>query len=258
MSKIGIQSIEVGFPILSALVEASTPLSLKEIARRVAMPPSKVHRYLVSFIRVGLVQQGAQGANYDLGPNALLLGFAAMRRLDLLSVSERVMKAVRDTVDESVTLAVWSSNGPVIVRFMENSSPVSVNVRVGSSMPLLTSALGRVFLAWEPWDEVEPLASAELQTSAAASVGFLNIDDVKALRQRILNQGLAHVSTTMFPGVAAISAPIFDHQGAIKAAIAVVGPDSKISLPENENVIGELVRSAARDVSDLIGGFEKR
>lgn len=254
----GIQSIEVGFPILEALSESAKPLSLTQIAAVVGMSPSKAHRYLVSFLRVGVVQQAGQGGSYDLGPGALRLGFAALRRVDILSCSESVMKSLRDAVDESVTLAIWSPSGPLIVRFMENSSPVSVNVRVGSVMPLLTSALGRVYLAWAPWNDLEPLLAAELLTQAARASGANSLDDVKDMREQVLADGFAKVSSAMFHGVAAISAPVFDHLGTIRAAVAVVGADARLADPHFGEIIQRKVRAAAREISSNLGGSESR
>ena len=54
-----IQSVETGFPLLAALVDAGIPLTLRNLASRAGMTSAKAHPYLVSFTRVGLVQQDA-------------------------------------------------------------------------------------------------------------------------------------------------------------------------------------------------------
>ena len=61
-----IQSIEVGVPLLAALVDAAKPLTLRDLAAGAGMTSAKAHPYLVSFIRVGLVQQDSITGQYEL------------------------------------------------------------------------------------------------------------------------------------------------------------------------------------------------
>lgn len=147
-------------------------MPLSQLAQAAHLSPSKAHRYLVSYIRIGLVEQNPLTHLYDLGGRSLALGLAAMRRLDVLTCAEPIMTEVRSELDECVSLAVWASQGPTIVRFLENSRPVNVNVRVGSRMPLLTSALGRVFLAWKEGPEISSLVKTELGTEPTRRAGL--------------------------------------------------------------------------------------
>src|SRR3546814_16156998 len=72
-----IQSIETGFPLLAALVDAGVALTLRDLAARAGMTSAKAHPYLVSFTRVGLVRQAATTGQYELGPFALKLGLVS-------------------------------------------------------------------------------------------------------------------------------------------------------------------------------------
>lgn len=68
-----IQSIEIGGRLLNALALQSGPMSLKELAQAAEMTPSKAHPYLVSFGRLGLIEQERDSGQYRLGPAALQL-----------------------------------------------------------------------------------------------------------------------------------------------------------------------------------------
>jgi hypothetical protein len=82
-SRQGIQSIEVGVPLLRVLADHGAPMMLRDLAKAAGMPAAKAHRYLVSFVRTGLVIQDAnQSGRYDLGHFALDLGLASLARLD--------------------------------------------------------------------------------------------------------------------------------------------------------------------------------
>src|SRR6478752_6562546 len=91
-----VQSIEVGFRVLRVLRTAEGPLPLREIAARAEMPPSKVHLYLVSFVREGMAHQDTKTGFYGLGSFAIQLGLAAIRQLDLVSAAREVLDELRD------------------------------------------------------------------------------------------------------------------------------------------------------------------
>ena len=53
----GIQSVEVGGHLLLALAHHGRPMPLKDLAREAGMPAAKAHPYLVSFGKLGLIEQ---------------------------------------------------------------------------------------------------------------------------------------------------------------------------------------------------------
>ena len=63
--KHGVQSLEIGMGLLRAMVDGQRAMMLKEIAAAANMPASKAHRYLVSLIRSGLVEQDPMTSRYD-------------------------------------------------------------------------------------------------------------------------------------------------------------------------------------------------
>jgi hypothetical protein len=57
----GIQSVENAMTVLLALERGAGPMTLTQVAEGCGMQASKVHRYLVSLGRVGLVSQSTVG-----------------------------------------------------------------------------------------------------------------------------------------------------------------------------------------------------
>lgn len=53
----GIQSVEVGFSLLRVIAANNRPMMLRDIAKGASMPAAKAHRYMVSFMRIGIVEQ---------------------------------------------------------------------------------------------------------------------------------------------------------------------------------------------------------
>ena len=115
----GIQSIEVGARLLDALVERGAPMILRDLAAAADMAPAKAHRYLVSFIRMGLAERLRETGQYDLGPFALRLGLASLSRLDAVRLATAELARLRDRIGETTALAVWGNYGstPPVRRF---------------------------------------------------------------------------------------------------------------------------------------------
>lgn len=165
----GVRSVESGMRVVTALARSMGAMSLKDLASAAGMPASKAHRYVVSLIRSGMVEQDDATGRYDLGPAALELGLAALGRLDMVKLGTSALKQLQEQIDETVALAIWGNRGPTIVRWMEASRPVTVNVRLGSVMPLLCSAIGRCFLAHMPRTRIQDLIEQELREPAVPS-----------------------------------------------------------------------------------------
>ena len=250
----GIQSIEVGAPLLSALAAAPGPMSLTALARATAMRPSKAHKYLASFVRTGLVEQRSATGRYALGPLAVECGFAALRGIEVVDIAQDTLDALRDELDVTSSLTVWGSSGPTIVRNARNRQPVSLVVQLGMTLPLLTSSNGRVFAAYLPWPAIRPLVRGELadRTGLAARAGLRRIEDVEALLAGVRKKGFAIAPGTVQADVLGVSAPVFDHSGAVVAALTLVGVVGSVRCSSNSREVAAL-RAAARALSRRLG-----
>ena len=106
--KNGVQSLEIGMAILRAISGGHRAMMLKDIAAAADMPASKVHRYIVSLVRSGLVEQDPATSRYDLGSFALSLGLVAVDRLDRVKLGLAAIDRLRDEINQTTALAVWS------------------------------------------------------------------------------------------------------------------------------------------------------
>jgi DNA-binding IclR family transcriptional regulator len=249
----GVQSIEVGFPLVDALAEQSRPVSLSVLAATANMSPSKAHKYLVSLMRVGLVEQDTGSGKYDLGPAALKLGMGALRRLDVIAISSATMARLSDELEQSTVLCVWSDDGPTVVAWQDSRRPITVNVRVGSRLPLLTSANGRVFLAWLPSEVTRRIVLSELGTAAARAAGVANEKSVQDLGNHVRESGAAEALGTMMPGVTSVSCPIFDSNRSLVATLAVVATQEALERRNLQDLVDTL-KSAGRSISARMAG----
>ena len=250
--KHGVQSLEVGMGILKAMVFGKRSMMLKDIAAAADMPPSKAHRYLVSLIRSGLVEQDPLTSRYNLGPFALNIGLVAIDRLDRIRLGLAAISELRDEINETTALAVWGDNGPVIVRWERPRRPITVNVVTGTTLGVLSSAAGRVFAAWLP-NLTRPIVKREVETRRNLPPGVETLADADALLASVRDRGLAAISGNyMFRGVEAAAAPVFNFKNELTMALVIVGVEGSIDMGEQSAVLARL-KGAADALSLRLG-----
>jgi len=238
----GIQSIEVGATLLRALARASGPLMLRDLAAAAHMPAAKAHRYLVSLVRMGMVEQNAETGLYDLGAFALNLGLSAVARLEPVTVATPFLEALREKTGQTVALAVWANQGATIVRWLGADTPVAASLRVGSVMPLTRSATGRVFLSFLPRQATERQIKDELLDNERKNLDPRVIGQVEQVIRTTRGLGYAHTSD-FIPGIAGAAAPVFDHTAALSMALIVLGYSKPFDAALTD-IAGSLLRES--------------
>jgi len=249
----GIQSVEVGFGLLQVLGEAEGPLMLRDLARAANMSAAKAHRYLVSFQRLALVVQDASSTRYDLGPAALKLGLASLERLDAVKLARERVARLMEEIGHTLALAVWGNHGPTIVHWEESPSAVTVNLRLGDVMPLLSSATGQCFAAYAPKEAIAPMLKEELARSQKQGRGDVpgTMAEVRALLDSVRQRGASRVVDTLLPGIVGFCVPVFDADGHMVLGIVSLGPAGSFDPEWGGAVDAPLRRAAAQLSSDL-------
>ena len=251
-----IQSVEVGFPLLAALVEAGKPLTLRDLANAAGMTSAKAHPYLVSFIRVGLVQQDGITGQYELGPFALQMGLVSLQRLDPVRVALPEIAELQSSIGHTLGIAVLGSHGPTMIHITEASYPVHVNMRKGTVMSMLHTATGLVFAAWLPPKIAEHYIQREAGDTAviAGQQPPRNVTyaDVEAHLADVRVHGMARAIGNPLPGVDALSVPVFDNTGSVTLALTCLGPSGLFDITW-DGAIAKPLLACAREISRKLG-----
>ena len=248
----GIQSVEAGGRLLQALVRIGRPMALKDLAREAGMASAQAHPYLVSFGRLGLVEQQPATGVYALGPLALQLGLIGLQQTTPVQLATPLLAPLARQVGQTVALAVWGVEGPTIVRVEESPAVIFASMRHGTVFSLASTATGRAFGAWLDVDRARAALDAERQrrvgpqqqrqpqqrpgrrgdppAAPAPAPGMPRRLPVPAWstfqRQlaEVRRHRIARSEGEVVDGVHAMSAPVFDASGAMVLAITAIGP----------------------------------
>ena len=265
----GIQSLEIGLSVLDVLIDRNEPMMLKDIAEAMQMHPAKSHRYLVSLIRKNYVRKLDDG-RYGLGDrvNALAaLGHTGLNPNNILAQLTQVANEIKETFNCAVQIAKWFSEGPIIIQAVEPDSPISIITRIGSRMPLTTSATGQLFASYQPDTIIQPLVEAEWQTQSEKG-GVDEWQRFTRLQAKIRTQGYATVTGDMLMGINAITIPVIlphfngstacmtdsataDTESSNQAlpleyAITIIGTTEQLPMSEQRRMVEHILAIAKR------------
>lgn len=266
----GVQSLEIGLSVLDVLIDHNEPMMLKDIAQALQMHPAKCHRYLVSLIRKNYALQLIDG-RYGLGVRGNTLGHTHINQNNILERLNHIANDIKDMLNCGVQIAKWYSEGPIIIQSVEPDSAISIITRVGSRMPLTTSATGHLFASYQPDKLIKPLIINEWH-SKQQEVSAEKWQDFNQLRAKIRTQGYATVTGDMLVGINAITIPVIvpqptntkAHPSTIEGkssienlpleyAITVIGTTEQLPMSKEHNVIEKILAIAQRyQIASLI------
>jgi DNA-binding IclR family transcriptional regulator len=253
MAQQGIRSLEAGIGVFRQVHELRRPATLSEIARLARMEPAKAHRYCVSLIRTGLLQQDGRGL-YSVGSLGFALGRADSGLETARAIAIAALKDLVSETGETVFVSCWGQAGPVILKVEDAPKPIAIRPTTKGDLPLTNSATGRVFAAFMDADEVRRLAKTELAAS-----GIPVRERAARLREfgehlvDVRKRGLARTTGERYPGLISFSAPIFDHKGHVAFALTSFGLLGSFPSSWNADVPVALRNCAAR-LTERIGG----
>jgi len=245
-----IASLQRGLRMLQLMGQAGRGLPAAEIAKLSGLPVSTVHRFLVNLETGGFLSKD-EFSNYHLGVACVSLGQAAREQLDVRRASLAHLEQLNRSTRETVHLTVRHKLSAVYIEKLDSPEPLRIHSRIGASVPLYCTAVGKVMLAYLDSEEREnAINGMELRRFTENTVG--SIQELQTRLARVRKDGFACDLEEHEPHIRCIAAPIFDHSGAVNASLSVTGPAVRMS-PARLREIAPLVREAGLKISQSLG-----
>ncbi len=249
------QSLERGLAILSCFTPKRPVLGIADIADELGMSRSTTHRYVITLLALGYLEQGAS-RKYRLGLRVTDLGMSALNSTGLREHAQPYLEELRQRTSYSIGLAVL--DGPEILyvdharSFRRGPGQTGLDVRIGSRLPAYCTAMGKLLLANLPdGDQRELLGSLKLSKS-----GPNTITSKKALREEldeVLDANFAVDDEELAKDLYSIAAPVRNEARQVVAAVDIAVPSSSISLGELVDALGPHLVSTADRISARLG-----
>jgi DNA-binding IclR family transcriptional regulator len=246
------QSFAHGLEILF-LYDTTTPLlSVAEISKKLKYSQSKAYRLVRTLMKYNLLQEDHGTAKYILGLNALRLGLLAQQQFNISTIARPFMKELSAITKETVLLTAENGTKGIVLDRVESEEPIRYSLfQPGASIPLYAGASSKVLMAYLPeedWDLIIKKEGLKRYTSNTITNRNKLIAHLREIRKR----GYALSDQEVDRDVRAISAPIFNGLGEVRAGLSIAGPVYRINK-KKVSQLSRLVIEYAKKISSHLG-----
>lgn len=232
-----VNSIEKTLEILLSFYPNNAPIGTSELSKRMGFHKATTSRILLTLAEYGFLHQDLRTKQFSLGVKIYELGMimadSSLNRI--VQVARPYIHALRDELEETIALEVWSGNSTVVAYEAQSERPLRVAGRVGKTPPVHIAAGARAILSVADETRVNAAFEGDFERYTDQTI----IDPV-ILRERLSlykERGFATDMDELDVGISAVGAPIFDHQGNAIAAVVIVTPTARFTDdPESKTV----------------------
>jgi IclR family pca regulon transcriptional regulator len=249
------QSLERGLAILSCFTPKRPVLGIADIADELGMSRSTTHRYVITLVALGYLEQGAS-RKYRLGLRVTNLGMSALNSTGLREHARPYLEELRQRTSYTTGLAVLDGTDVVCVdrarSFRRRKDNAEIDLHPGSRLPAYCTATGKLLLANLPDPEQREL----LTSMKLAKRGPNTITSKTALRgelEEVRAESFAVNDEELAPGLYSIAAPVRNEAREVVAAVHLGAHDTLISLEEMVDALGPHLVSTADRISARLG-----
>lgn len=237
-----------GMAVLKAFDAEHTHLTLPQIARMTGYDRATTRRLVLTLVHLGYVRQRDRA--FSLTPRILVLAGGFLQGRQFGKTIQPVMRAFAQRIGETISMAMLDGMEAVYVAHSGSEAGMArVGFTIGSRVPLLSTAIGRVLVA------ASDAETARAAIGAAPLIAHtpLTLTDRQAVVREveaIAQSGHAFVDGEFEPGVAALAVPIRTQSG----TVAGLG----LSAPRERFANGGFRREAVeylRECADAVGGL---
>ncbi|HST56005.1 MAG TPA: IclR family transcriptional regulator [Solirubrobacteraceae bacterium] len=249
------QSLERGLAILGCFSPSRPVLGIADIAEDVGLTRSTTHRYVITLLALGYLEQGAS-RKYRLGLRVTDLGMSAMNSMSLRDHAHPYLQELRKLSSYTVSLSILDGEDILYVdrarSYRRGQNLIDLGLQPGSRLPAYCTAMGKLLLAHLPEEEqLKRIAVMKLTRRAPNT-----ITSKKALLTelgRIREQSFAVNDQELSDGLHSIAAPVRSDSRDVVAAVNMAAHSSMISLPELVNALAPPLIATAARISARLG-----
>ncbi|NOJ50824.1 IclR family transcriptional regulator [Bradyrhizobium archetypum] len=219
-----VRAIQRGLAVLRAISEHG-PITIANLVSKCSFPQPTVVRVLETLVAEGYVYRQAGKSTYLVTGRTLALSRGFDSRSHLLQISAPVIDQMHAQIGWPSNLAVFDRDAMVIVYSNRASLGLSLPSRMGARIPLMTTGVGLVTLAFMPEEERKMALSLAQETGGRWDSDPRLASKLAARLAQIRREGYAFADEEYLEAVYqsriwAVAVPILTTDGKVLAAIS--------------------------------------
>jgi IclR family pca regulon transcriptional regulator len=214
-----VQSLERGLAVIKSFDEAHPQQTLSDVAKSTGLDRSAARRFLLTLETLGYVEH--DGRMFRLRPQTLQLGYAYLSSLPWWRSAQRVSEKLTSKIGVSTAVGVLDQYDVVYVAYASaRRFPLLLNRSVGTHLPAITSAVGRVVVAGLA-PEAARAWLAKAKVEKYTSLTRTDRADLERILDEVRATGFSIVDQELEVGLRSIGVPIRNKGGAVVAGLSV-------------------------------------
>lgn len=250
MSRRGVlASVQNAARLLKEFTGREPELGVTELARRLDLGKSTVHRLLTTLAAEELIEQNPETGRYRLGLAIHELGgVAAGSKLHAAVLMP--MTELRNRTGETVQVGVLDWRQVVYVERLDSPHTLRLFVEVGRRNDAHCTGTGKCLLAFLPPEELGRIL-AGWQMPVHTDHTVTSARELRQQLKEVRRRGYARNAHESELGVISVAAPIRDASNEVIAAMSVAGPAQRMESVEDK--VAQAVVQAAASTSRRLG-----
>jgi IclR family transcriptional regulator, pca regulon regulatory protein len=249
-----VEALAKGLRLLSYFTAERPALKVKDLVSFSGIPMPTVFRLVATLEEEGYLERTVDGMVRP-GTGVLALGFAAMQGLDMVQMSEPVLRELAAATGETVNLGVLYGDQVLFVaRFPRQDSVLAANIRVGSTVPAVFSSIGKTILAYLSEAELNQRVGEHSFRGSWGPRAVRTIDALKVQLEAARTDGYIIQRDEAIPGLTSIAAPVRQAGDLVSYAINVAVPTAEYTNRQVVDRFLEPLYAAANEISRRQGG----
>jgi len=213
-----VEALAKGLRILSLFDEQRPSWRVTDLAAAAGLPMPTVYRIVMTLTAEGYLDHLPNG-DYRPGVKTLTLGTAALRGLDLVGIATPKLQRLGDATGETVNLAVLTGDRVLYLVRLRNSDLVTANIQVGSTLPAVTTSIGKLLLAHLDEADLEERITEESFAAQHGPNAKVSLDELHDELVKIREQGWALQDEELAYGLRSVAGPIVGPDGRVVAGV---------------------------------------
>jgi IclR family acetate operon transcriptional repressor len=254
MSDSGLSSVGNAARLLKAFLSREKEIGVSELARRLDLGKSTVHRLLTTLQQARFVRFDPLASLWQVGVQAFIVGNAFARTRDVTMMARPYLRRLMEESGETVNLYVADEGGEAVcMGQVECRQLMRAIARPGGRVKMHCSGAGKAILAWMAEREVGRVLERHGLPRVTERT-LATPRELKADLEQVRRRGYAVDDEEHAVGLRCVAAPVLDEHGAPLAGISVSGPTARI--PDHRlSLLGAMVAEAAHAVTAEAGGL---
>lgn len=246
-----VRALARGLGVLALFDIEHPEWGLNDICTRTGMSKTTAYRMVRTLEKTGFLAYDPQTERYHLGRAMFPGAYLALSYVGFVRAAHPFLERLAEATGETVELTAMVPGGALVVDQVVSRHPFRLNLPIGRIQSATSTSAFRLHVAFLPAAEQRRVVDRIQQARTPHTV----VDPEKVLQRMAAEriEGIAYDLEEQDLGVCAVSAPVFERDGSVRAVLTLVAPAERFGARDRKKQ-GEAVKSYAAQITDYLNG----